>query len=156
VQSDQNDISTRWSKLATSKIASFALNLAALLVFLIAGLWIGPRVAPFYNGVFSQTAPTSGDFSSIYREAGSDVVMFSTSTCPHCREAREFFDKNSVSYRDYVIDRSVEAQKWFDSLGGDAVPVIYAANHRILGFDEPAIREALALSTNVDIHSRQN
>jgi glutaredoxin-like protein NrdH len=33
-----------------------------------------------------------------------DVVLFALSTCPHCRNARNFLDSNDVAYRYVYVD----------------------------------------------------
>jgi glutaredoxin-like protein NrdH len=34
-----------------------------------------------------------------------DLVLFALSTCPHCRNARNFLDSNSVAYRFVYLDK---------------------------------------------------
>ncbi len=34
-----------------------------------------------------------------------DLVLFALSTCPHCRNARNFLDNNDVAYRFVYLDK---------------------------------------------------
>ena len=34
-----------------------------------------------------------------------DLVLFALSTCPHCRNARNFLDNNDVAYRFVYVDQ---------------------------------------------------
>jgi len=108
------------------------------------GLYGGPLARGAYARLFPEPQFTTGDFSQIHAEAGSPVVLFSTSTCPYCKQTREMFAKAGVPYVDYVIDTSDLAKQKFQQLSGVGVPLIYIGDRRIRGFREPAIKDALA------------
>lgn len=74
-----------------------------------------------------------------------EVVMYSTQTCGYCRKAKSFFKKYNIKYTEYDVDSSKQAHQKYKALNGDGVPLIYIGNHRISGFDEAAIRNALGL-----------
>lgn len=124
---------------------ALAMNLVAVVVFLVAGLWLGPHARSAYDHLFPEPAYVSGHYADVFRRAGKPVVLFSTSTCPHFEHARELLRAQHVDYQDLVIDQSPEAKKAFDALGGDAVPVLFIGDRRITGFHEDTIRESLAL-----------
>ena len=118
--------------------------IALLCACFFAGSYGGPVVRAAYARVFPDPAFQTGDFRSLYRDAGGSVVLFSTSTCPYCRQTRELLQRRSVRYVDYVVDQSEGAANRFKALGGKGVPLIYIGDRSISGFRETAIVDALA------------
>jgi mycoredoxin len=121
------------------------INLVAFALFLGAGLWLGPHLRSTFEHLFPEPAYVNGDYDALYRQAAKPVVMFSTSTCPHCQHAREFLREARVDYQDLVIDQSPDAKQQFTTLGGSGVPLLFIGSRRIVGFREDTIRESLAL-----------
>jgi glutaredoxin len=111
----------------------------------LGGLYGGPIARGTYARLFPEPPFTTGNFSQLHAEAGSSVVLFSTSTCPYCKQTREMFAKAGVTYVDYMIDTSDVAKQKFQQLSGVGVPLIYIGDRRIRGFREPAIKDALAV-----------
>jgi len=140
---------TRWS----NRLASHGLLLALPAACLALGVLAGPQIRATYDRLFPAPAFTTGDFSLLQRESDAPVVLFSTSTCPYCREVRDLFVRLNVRYRDFVIDDSAEARQRFDRLGGRAVPLLLIGDRRIVGFREATIRDALALIAHPALHT---
>ncbi len=74
------------------------------------------------------------------------VKVYSTPTCPYCKQAEEFLKQNNVAF-DHI---NVAAdQKAADDMirksGQMGVPVIDINGTIIVGFDKEAIRKALKL-----------
>ncbi|MBS0582290.1 MAG: glutaredoxin family protein [Proteobacteria bacterium] len=109
-----------------------------------AGLYGVPAVYSGYKHLFPDPEFQSGDFSAIRAQAGSEVVLFTTSTCPYCKKAREMLDARHIKYVDYTIDKSIGAEKLFEQQGGGAVPLIYIGNRKIRGLRESAVLDALS------------
>lgn len=76
--------------------------------------------------------------------AGFQAVIYGTSWCPYCAKARAFFRKNHVPFRDYDIEKSDVARAQYDRLGGNGIPLILIGDKVIDGYDEDAMRSALA------------
>jgi glutaredoxin len=130
-----------------------ALRLLSLLVLaaacFAAGLYGAPAARSAYARLFPEPPFRTGDYSQLHTEAGSAVVLFSTSTCPYCKKARALLLARGVAFKDYVIDTSADAQKRFDAVGGIAVPLLYIGDRQIRGFSESTISDALsALGTD--------
>jgi len=73
------------------------------------------------------------------------VVMFATSWCPYCAQARELFAAKGVRYVEFDIERDHEEarfQKEVLRLGG-GVPTIVIGNRLVIGFDENQISAGL-------------
>lgn len=119
--------------------------LAALLIPLCfaAGVYAGPVATSMYDKAFPKPQYKTGDFSALYRKAGTEVVMYSTSGCPYCAKVRMLFDQTGVKYTEYQVDQSKEALADFERRGGQYVPLLYIGEREIGGFREQAIREAI-------------
>jgi glutaredoxin len=91
----------------------------------------------------AQPALQAGDYSAIVRDAGEPVVLFATTTCPYCRQARALLDAMKVEHVVYDVDVSPPARALYDRLHANSVPVLVTASLRITGFDEATYRSTL-------------
>ena len=126
------------------KIKHAVLSIGLIATFLAVGIWLGPTLRMAHDRWFPEPEFITGDYSDLLTKAGKQVVMYSTSTCPHCKHAREFLEKEHVAYQDYIVDQSPEVEAQFKSLGGSNVPLIFIGHRRITGFTENTVRESLA------------
>lgn len=73
-----------------------------------------------------------------------EVKLYSTPTCPYCRIAKDFLEKEGVPFR--VVDVSEDAEaarELVDKSGQMGVPVMEVGEVMIVGFDKGAYRKAL-------------
>ncbi|HEY0232860.1 MAG TPA: glutaredoxin domain-containing protein [Dokdonella sp.] len=115
-------------------------HLALTLAVIVSGAaigWIGVRAMGAMNASPSVEA---GDYSKIVDAAQHSAVLFSTSTCPYCRRARDLLDATKADYRVYEIDTSEEAHRLYQALGFSRVPVLITRDTRIVGFSENLYR----------------
>lgn len=63
------------------------------------------------------------------------VFIFSATYCPSCKAAKQFFAAQQISYREFDIETSPAARRYFDKLGR-GTPLLYVNNARMDGFDE--------------------
>lgn len=75
--------------------------------------------------------------------SASDVVMYSTSWCPYCRKARQYFEQADIPYAEYDVEKSARAMAEYQQLSGRGVPVIQIGSTVVQGFDASAIRTAI-------------
>ncbi len=79
------------------------------------------------------------------------VKIYSTTTCPYCTLAKEYFKEKGVEYEDVLLDQQPdEVQASMDTCGSMGVPCIHITKDdgteaKILGFDKNAINQALGL-----------
>jgi len=74
------------------------------------------------------------------------VIIYSTPVCHFCHAAKDFFQENNVAFTNYdVATDAAKRQEMIDLTGQMGVPVIKIGNDVIIGFDEPKLRELLAL-----------
>ena len=78
--------------------------------------------------------------------SASQVTIYSTPTCHFCHAAKDFFTENNVAFTDYNVATDLEKRKeMIDKSGQMGVPVITIGDQFVVGFDEPKLRELLAI-----------
>lgn len=93
---------------------------------------MNPRVNSF-AGIVVEPPPTSTEKP---QHRPKKVVMYSTQRCGYCKQARAYFKKAGIAYRDYDIDESESARRAYDRAGGRGVPLIFIGDTRMTGFSE--------------------
>ena len=74
------------------------------------------------------------------------VKVYSTPTCPFCKQAKAYLKENKVSFDD--IDVSIDAKKaqeMIEKSGQMGVPVLDIDGEIIVGFDREKIASTLGL-----------
>ncbi len=75
------------------------------------------------------------------------VVVYSTPTCPYCRMAKDYLKQNNINFIDKNVAEDREAAKeMIDRPGQRGVPVMDIDGKIIVGFDKPAINQALGIN----------
>ncbi|MCW8945176.1 MAG: DUF4124 domain-containing protein [Sedimenticola sp.] len=87
-----------------------------------------------YTHVTYELAPSSLDLS--HNRNSKKVIMYSTSWCGYCKNAKRFFKAKGIVFTEYDIEKSAAAKKAYDKLGGRGVPVILVGQSRMNGFSE--------------------
>ncbi len=74
------------------------------------------------------------------------VTIYSTPVCHFCHAAKDFFKENNVAYTEHDVAADIDKRKeMIDLTGQMGVPVIKIGEDIIIGFDEPKLRELLAI-----------
>ena len=68
------------------------------------------------------------------RKQAKGVVMYSTSWCGVCKQAKRYFQRKKIPYTEYDIEKSEKAAREFKKLRGRGVPVILVGDQRMNGF----------------------
>ena len=63
------------------------------------------------------------------------IKVYTTTTCPYCHALMDWLDQQGVKYEEVDASGMADIQ---------AVPVTEINGERIVGFDRPALKEALA------------
>ncbi|ACH37905.1 MAG: glutaredoxin family protein [uncultured bacterium] len=74
------------------------------------------------------------------------VVLFSTSWCPHCKAAKEFFTRNDIPFINRDVELDSDAMELLTGkYKSQGVPVIVIGDDAqvLKGFDEGRVRKAL-------------
>jgi glutaredoxin len=92
----------------------------------LAGLWharaLGQRVA--------QAAP-------------GDIVMYTTTDCPYCAQARRWFGEHGVVYSECNTSVDAGCRAAFDRLAAPGVPTLVVKGQRQVGFQPERVAQAL-------------
>ena len=74
-----------------------------------------------------------------------EVTVYTTSTCPYCKMAKEYLTKKGVKFREIdVSSDQVAAEEMIKKSGQIGVPQIEVNGKMILGFDEAALEKELS------------
>jgi glutaredoxin-like YruB-family protein len=74
------------------------------------------------------------------------VKVYSTPTCPYCKQAKEFLKQNGIEYDDIDVAADQKAaDEMVQKSGQMGVPVLDVDGTIIVGFDKEAIKRALKL-----------
>lgn len=87
-------------------------------------------------------APPAEEKTQVNQEA--TVELFSTSWCPYCRKAREFFQARGIPFVEYDIEADTEAARRKQALDPHpGVPLVVINGQRIFGFMPEAYLKVL-------------
>jgi glutaredoxin 3 len=74
------------------------------------------------------------------------VKVYSTPACPYCHMTKEFLKKNNIKFEDIDASKNHEAaHEMIEKSGQMGVPVIDIDGKIIIGYNVPALKEALKL-----------
>lgn len=71
------------------------------------------------------------------------VVLFTTSWCSACKQAKAFLNQKGVAYLEYDVEKSPEARRQFEALGGRGVPLMVIDGTVVKGFNPNKMRQLL-------------
>ena len=72
------------------------------------------------------------------------VKVYSTDSCPWCVKAKQYLKSKGVEYKEINVAEDMEGREEMVNLSGQmGVPVVNINGTIIVGFDRPAIDEAL-------------
>ena len=73
------------------------------------------------------------------------VVIYSTPNCPICHRAKEYLDKEGITYQDInVAADNAAAREMINKSGQMGVPVILVDEEMMVGFNQARLSEMLA------------
>lgn len=87
---------------------------------------------------------TSADNREAIQEKNQEVILYTTSWCPYCTKARNFFQSRNIPFTEYDVEKDREAaarKRELDPRGG--VPFAIINGHPIHGYSESAYERAL-------------
>ena len=74
------------------------------------------------------------------------VKIYTTSTCPWCKKAKEFFKDNNIKYDEVDVTTNEKGRdEMIEKSGQMGVPVIDVNGTIIIGFDVEKLKSALKL-----------
>lgn len=73
-----------------------------------------------------------------------EIIVYSTTTCPYCVMVKEWLKQKKIDFIDYNVgSNQTKAKEMIQKSGQMGVPVIEINGKIIIGFDKPAIEDAL-------------
>ena len=107
-----------------------------------------PQTAPPASSPAPPVKPAPAGQAGVAGSQSAPIVpqveLYVTSWCPYCKQAKEFFRAQGISFTAYDIEEDSAAARHMeelDSRGG--VPLAIINGQKIHGFSEIAYREAL-------------
>lgn len=74
------------------------------------------------------------------------IKVYSTPTCPYCISAKNFLKEHKLPFEDVDVSVNQEAAEEMIKLTGQmGVPVIVINGKAIIGFNKPAVMQALGI-----------
>ncbi|GFN36548.1 glutaredoxin family protein [Tepidimicrobium xylanilyticum] len=73
----------------------------------------------------------------------SNVVVYTSSTCPYCVSVKEYLEEKGVSYTEKNVSTDVDARKELMKMGHMGVPVTIIDGQEVVGFDRNKLDELL-------------
>lgn len=74
------------------------------------------------------------------------VTLYSTPTCPFCKQTKEFLKKHGVEFTDIdVMNNQEKAAEMIQKSGQMGVPVIDVDGEIVIGFDQKKLTQLLKL-----------
>ena len=81
---------------------------------------------------------TSVSYDTSIFDTGKKVIMYSTSWCGYCKQAKAYFRAKNIPFTEYDIEQSASARSAFKQMGATGVPVILVGKQRMNGFSRTA------------------
>jgi glutaredoxin 3 len=73
-----------------------------------------------------------------------EIRIYSSPTCPYCIQAKNYFNKKNITFRDFDVAHDTKAaQEMLDLSGQMGVPVIKIDDEVIVGFDQDKIEKLI-------------
>jgi glutaredoxin 3 len=120
------------------------LVLLALIGLFAAGAFAGYGGSMLVAHLNAPQPVLKADHRALLAQADADILLFSLSTCPYCKQAREWLQSKQLPYKELVIDQSDEAKRIFDQLDEPALPVLVTGDRLVRGFSAAAYEQAAA------------
>jgi len=79
--------------------------------------------------------------------AGNKLVMFTTTHCPYCADARAFLKLNNVAYRECNTETDAACDTALARLGANGVPTLVYDGHTHVGWNPAWLRRVLIQHT---------
>ena len=76
-----------------------------------------------------------------------NVMVYSTPTCPYCRQVKEFLTQNNISFTDKNVATDISARDEMKAKSSSlGVPVIDIDGTVVIGFNRTKLQELLGLT----------
>jgi glutaredoxin len=101
----------------------FAWGKLSLLAAVLWGVWAGWQ-GWHSGGIEPQGSAVQKIDVLAAKVSAGDVVMYSTSVCPYCAQAKGWLSQNGFAFTECNMTNSLSCEQEFKSLGGDGTPFL--------------------------------
>lgn len=129
-----------------SKIKKFLKDIFAFFLTIILAIAVGIYAPKIYEKYKSHIK--LGDYSMHFNRTQKSVIVYGTSSCIHCKKARDYLKYHNIYFEDALIDTSNESEKYFNSLGVESVPVLVTRDALVVGYREKDYEKILARNSS--------
>ena len=75
----------------------------------------------------------------------TEIIVYSGIHCAPCDAVKAFLKENGFDYSEKNVNKDKEARQEMRAMGMISIPVTVIGDHKIQGFDRPALQAALGL-----------
>jgi glutaredoxin len=79
--------------------------------------------------------PRSAVAAGTQTQQVKQVVVYTTSHCPYCKQAKQYLVQKGVKFREVDVETSLEGQEAYRRLGANGVPIIMVGDKKVDGFN---------------------
>ena len=73
-----------------------------------------------------------------------EINVYTTQTCPHCTQLKQWLEDNDYDYNEHQVDKDQEkAKEMMQRSGRRGVPQIFIGDKAIVGFQPKKIRSTV-------------
>lgn len=95
------------------------------------------------DGLSDSAYSKAKDIKSNVSTKQKAVVMYSTSWCGVCKNARSYMLNNDIKFKEFDIEANAVAHNKYKQLGGKGVPLITVGNNKMSGFSASRLESML-------------
>ncbi len=89
------------------------------------------------------------DHSALLSQFHTEILLFTTSTCPVCERVRVLFKQKNIRYTELVVDQNIEHDQLYQQLNSQGgVPLMLLTDRQIEGFNEELYLKQIQSVTN--------
>ena len=96
------------------------------------------------DGLSGSAYSKANDIKSKKSSKQKSVVMYSTSWCGVCKNARSYMQSNNIRFKELDIEKNITAHGEYKKLGGKGVPLIMVGSQKMSGFSSSRLESMLA------------
>ncbi len=95
------------------------------------------------DGLSDSAYSKANDIKSKKPTKQESVVMYATSWCGVCKNARSYMQSNGIKFKEFDIEANDTAHSKYKKLGGKGVPLITVGNNKMSGFSASRLESML-------------
>lgn len=93
----------------------------------------------------AQISERLNDYAAVLKpEPGTRITIYTTDWCGVCKKAKRYMDDRKIAYSERDIEKSAQAKRDYDRLGGKGVPLLQAGQKTMHGFSPRTLDALLA------------